>query len=107
MRNLNSVIIEGTLLDAATKIAGTKGCIFTLVHDTRGKHRFDIEVLNKNLSEYCLTYGYKHRGVKVVGRLKEYRDDEERSRVVNVAEHMEFRPKLKRNENGWIEVVKE
>jgi single-strand DNA-binding protein len=48
--------------------------------------------------------GHKGRGVRVVGRLKQSRwtdtDGKTKSRVSIVAEHVEFRPDLKRGEEG-------
>jgi single-strand DNA-binding protein len=48
--------------------------------------------------------GKKGRGVRVVGRLKQDRwtgdDGKQRSRITIVAEHVEFRPEFKKEEDG-------
>jgi single-strand DNA-binding protein len=62
---------------------------------------FDVETWSK-LAENCYNLGHKGRGVRVVGRLKQDRwtgtDGKPRSRVTIVAEHVEFRPDFKKEE---------
>jgi single-strand DNA-binding protein len=62
---------------------------------------FDVETWAK-LAENCYNLGRKGRGIRVVGRLKQDRwagaDGKPRSRVTIVAEHVEFRPDLRKNE---------
>ena len=54
------------------------------------------------LAEVCGEYLKKGRGVRVVGRLKQDRwtdpDGKPHSRIFIVAEHVEFRPQLKKQE---------
>jgi single-strand DNA-binding protein len=115
MNNLNSILIEGNLvrdplLRATPK--GTQVCTFTLASNRFFKQDsglekevgfFDVESWAK-LAEHCYHQGHKGRGVRVVGRLKQDRwsgaDGKNPSRVTIVAEHVEFRPDFKREENG-------
>jgi single-strand DNA-binding protein len=63
---------------------------------------FDIETWSK-LAESCANMGHKGRGVRVVGRLRQDRwtgkDDKPHTRVVIVAEHVEFRPEFVKPSN--------
>jgi single-strand DNA-binding protein len=60
---------------------------------------FDVESWGK-LAENVNSLGRKGRGVRVVGRLKQERwqnsEGRAMARVVIVAEHVEFRPELKK-----------
>jgi single-strand DNA-binding protein len=62
---------------------------------------FDVETWSK-LAENCYNLGHKGRGVRVVGRLKQDRwtgtDGKQKSKVTIVAEHVEFRPDFKKEE---------
>jgi single-strand DNA-binding protein len=84
-------------------------CTFSLASNRYHKHEngleqevsfFDVEAWAK-LAETCQMMGHKGRGVRVVGRLKQNRwnDDEGKahSKVSIVAEHIEFRPDFKKN----------
>lgn len=111
MNNLNSILIEGNivrepLLRATAK--GTSVCTFSLASNRFFKQDsgyekevgfFDIETWSK-LAENCHNLGRKGRGVRVVGRLKQERwngaDGKPKSRVMIVAEHVEFRPEFKK-----------
>ena len=111
MNNLNSVLIEGTLTrDAAFRNTskGTAVCNLSLAcnryfRQDSGLEKevsfFDVEAWSR-VAENCRDKGSKGRGVRVVGRLKQERwngaDGKARSRVVIVAEHVEFRPELKK-----------
>ena len=59
---------------------------------------FDITTWSR-LAEVCGEYLKKGRGVRVVGRLKQDRwtdaDGKVRSKILIVAEHVEFKPQLK------------
>ncbi|MDR1257284.1 MAG: single-stranded DNA-binding protein, partial [Spirochaetaceae bacterium] len=61
---------------------------------------FDVEAWSK-LAENCRSMGYKGRGVRVVGRLKQDRwndtEGKTHSRVSIIAEHVEFRPDFKKD----------
>jgi len=108
MNNLNSILIEGNLVrDPAyrTTPKGTPVCNFTIASNRyfrRGEQGYEREVGFFNvetwakLAETCNRIGTKGRGVRCVGRLREDRwtgeDGKNHSRVVVVAEHVEFRP---------------
>lgn len=108
MNNLNSVLVEGNLTrDPQLKeiASGTKVCTFSIATNRYYKQNqeqqhevsyLDVEVWTK-LAEQCQEYLQKGRGVRVVGRLKQDRweddDGNRHSRVKIVAEHVEFKPR--------------
>lgn len=108
MNNLNSVLIEGNLTrDPQVKEVptGTMVCNFSIASNRYYKQNqeqhhevsyVDVEVWAK-LAEQCQEYLKKGRGVRVVGRIKQDRweDDhgQRHSRVKIVAEHVEFKPR--------------
>jgi single-strand DNA-binding protein len=112
MNNLNSVLIEGNmvrdpLLRSTPK--GTTVCNFTIAsnrfykQDTNYEREvgfFDVETWGK-LADICGSQGKKGRGVRVVGRLKQDRwtgsDGKSHVRIAIVAEHVEYRPEFKKN----------
>jgi single-strand DNA-binding protein len=112
MNNLNSILIEGTLTKDPMTRQTTKGttiCNFSLASNRFYKQDtglekevsfFDVETWAK-LAESCGNKGKKGRGVRVVGRLKQDRwvgtDGKNHSRIVIVAEHVEFRPEFKKH----------
>ncbi|GHV94917.1 hypothetical protein AGMMS50293_12370 [Spirochaetia bacterium] len=120
MNNLNSILIEGNmvrdpLLRSTPK--GTSVCSFTLAsnrffrQDTGLEKEvgfFDVDTWGK-LAEACYNRGHKGRGVRVVGRLKQDRwnsaDGKAHSRVTIVAEHVEFRPEFKKDEDKITELA--
>ena len=63
---------------------------------------FDVEAYNQ-VAEYCSKKATKGRGVRVVGRLKQdtWKDTSGKtaSRIYVVAEHIEYKPEKKTNEN--------
>ena len=106
MNDLNSVLLEGNLTrDPESTV--TKGwttlCTFSIgvnrqykIDDEKKEEVsfFEIETWGR-LAENCFEYLSKGRGVRVVGRLKQSRwesDDKSYSKVVIVAEHVEFKP---------------
>jgi single-strand DNA-binding protein len=108
MNNLNSILIEGNLVrDPLFKNTpkGTPICSFTIASNRFFKQDsniekevgfFDVEAFSK-LADSCRSQGYKGRGVRVVGRLKQNRWSDKgqpHSRIYIVAEHIEFRPDL-------------
>jgi len=110
MNNLNSLLIEGTLVnDPVTVSKKVPVCSFTLASfrvdlDENGKicnevSRFHVEARDK-LAEAVMDRGRKGRGARVVGRLKEIRRKNavgiQESEVIIVAEHVEFRPEFKK-----------
>ncbi|MCL2880686.1 MAG: single-stranded DNA-binding protein [Treponema sp.] len=114
MNNLNSILIEGNLVrDPLLRSTpkGTQVCTFTLASNRFYKQDtglekevgfFDVETWAK-LAENCYSLGHKGRGVRVVGRLKQDRwdgnDGKSHSKISIVAEHVEFRPDFKKEEN--------
>jgi single-strand DNA-binding protein len=112
MNNLNSILIEGNFVRDPMFRSTAKGaslCTFSLASNRYYKNEngleqevsfFDVEAWAK-LAETCQEMGYKGRGVRVVGRLKQDRwnDNEGKlhSKVSIVAEHIEFRPDFKKN----------
>jgi single-strand DNA-binding protein len=109
MNNLNSILIEGNLVrdpEMRTASNGTPVCAFSIASSRYFKQDssvekevsyFNVESWAK-LAENVGNYGHKGRGVRVVGRLKQERwQDKEgnaKSKVVIVAEHIEFRPEF-------------
>lgn len=109
MNQLNSVIVEGNLTQDPDLTYTPKGSAVT--HFTIASNRFykqegerkeevgyfSVESWNR-LAETCAEYLQKGRGVRVVGRLKQDRwkqNGQSRSKIVIVAEHVEFRSKPK------------
>jgi single-strand DNA-binding protein len=115
MNNLNSILIEGNLVRdplLRSTAKGTPLCTFSLASNRFFRQEsglekevsfFEVETWAK-LAENCYSMGRKGRGVRVVGRLKQDRwsgpDGKGRSKVTIVAEHVEFRPEFKRNEDA-------
>ena len=107
MNSLNSILIEGNLTrdpELKSTPKGTSVCSFSVASNRFYKQDeeyqkevsfFDVETWAK-LAESCAEYLEKGRGVRVVGRLKQDRwQDQEgnpRSKVKIVAEHVEFKP---------------
>ncbi|MDR3160362.1 MAG: single-stranded DNA-binding protein [Spirochaetaceae bacterium] len=114
MNNLNSILIEGNLVRDPlyrTTSKGTSLCTFSIASNRffrqdSGLERevsfFEVETWAK-LAENCYNLGRKGRGVRVVGRLKQERwtgsDGKPRSKIAIVAEHVEFRPDFKKEED--------
>ena len=109
MNQLNSVLMEGNLTrDPELKYtsAGTAICALSVACNRYWKKGediqkevsfFDVTAFGR-LAEICAEYLKKGRGVRVVGRLKQERwvkDEQARSKVLIVAEHVEFKPSLK------------
>jgi single-strand DNA-binding protein len=115
MQALNSIILEGNLVrkpDAKLTGKGTPVCNFTVASNRfyrldgseESKEEvsfFDVETWAKQ-AEICEKYLERGRGVRVVGRLKQDRwtdkDGKNQSRVKIVAEHIEFRPRAKKQQ---------
>jgi single-strand DNA-binding protein len=107
VNNLNSILIEGNLVrDPIFKSTpkGTPVCTFSLAsnrfyrQDSETEKEvsfFEVETWSK-LAENCSNLGHKGRGVRVVGRLKQQRwndtEGKPQSKVMIVAEHVEFKP---------------
>lgn len=107
--SLNSILIDGNLTrepELRTTSKGTKVCVFGLannryyeVNDEKVQEVsfFDVETWSK-LAEACSSHLTKGRGVRVIGRIKQDRwqneNGENRSRVKIVAEHVVFKPTI-------------
>ncbi len=113
MNNLNSILIEGNLVrdpELSYTTKGTALCKFAVASNRSYKQDqeiqkevsfFDITTWNR-LAEVCGEYLKKGRGVRVVGRLKQDRwtdpDGKPHSRVFIIAEHVEFKPQIKKQD---------
>lgn len=110
MNNLNSLIIEGNIVRQVVLSEPTEGfkvCKIPLAVNRYFKNStgesvgevsyFDIEAYGK-MAEICEKQCSKGRGIRVVGRLKQSRwkdsDGKSQNKVIVVAEHVEFKPKL-------------
>lgn len=113
MNNLNSILIEGNLVrdpELSYTPKGTAVCKFAVACNRSYKQDdefqkevsyFDVSAWTR-LAEVCGEYLKKGRGVRVVGRLKQDRwtdaDGKAHSRVWIIAEHVEFKPQLKKQD---------
>jgi len=109
MDNLNSILIEGILVadpKAVHSIAENRViCEFTIT--SKRYFKKDREVIEDSSNFDVICYGrvasicaeqlHKDRGVRVVGRLQEYRWGDV-SRVHIIAEHVEFQQRYKYKE---------
>ncbi len=107
MNMLNSLIIEGNVKNV--KETGANCCEITVEYirfyeNENGEtveevSTFPVETWGK-LAEVCKTKCSEGRGLRIVGRLKQNcwkdADGKNNSRLVVVAEHIDFKP-LKRN----------
>ncbi len=105
--SLNSILLEGNLTrdpESKTLATGTQVCNFSIASDRFYRQNestekevsyFDVEAWAR-LGLACSQNLKKGRGVRVVGRLKQDRwqdpEGKARSRVLIVAEHVEFKP---------------
>ncbi|MBE3088410.1 MAG: single-stranded DNA-binding protein [Chloroflexi bacterium] len=111
MNNLNSILIEGNLTrdpELSYTAKGTAVCKFSVAVNRfskqDGEEQKDVSFFDvttwARLAEVCAEYLKKGRGVRVVGRLKQDRwidpDGKTHSCVIIVAEHVEFKPQLKK-----------
>jgi single-strand DNA-binding protein len=115
MNNLNSILIEGNLVrdpELSYTPKGTAVCKFSVACNRSWKQDdefqkevsfFDVSTWTR-LAEVCGEYLKKGRGVRVVGRLKQDRwtdpDGKPHSRVEIIAEHVEFKPQLKKQDGS-------
>ncbi|MDR1410668.1 MAG: single-stranded DNA-binding protein [Spirochaetaceae bacterium] len=118
MNNLNSILIEGNMVRDPlyrTTPKGTHVCTFTLASNRYFKQDsnyekevgfFDVETWSR-LADSCYNQGRRGRGVRVVGRLKQDRwngpDGKPRAKISIVAEHVEFRPEARAEEDAGPE----
>jgi single-strand DNA-binding protein len=110
VNNLNSLLIEGNLVkdsESNTTAKGVLYCTFSIASNRFFKQDekmqkevsyFDVKAWSQ-VAENCRNHGRKGRGVRVVGRLKQERwtgsDNKSHSRIVILAEHVDFRPEFK------------
>jgi single-strand DNA-binding protein len=113
MNNLNSILLEGNLVADPEIHYTPKGapvCSFRVACNRYFKQEeelqkevsyFDVTTWNRQ-AEVCNEYLTKGRGVRVVGRLKQDRwenpEGKTRAKVHIVAEHVEFKPKFRRDD---------
>jgi len=113
MNNLNSILVEGNLVRDPTISTTPKGTpVAKLVLASNRYYKlpdsaqfekevsfFEVSAWG-TLAEAAVKRGKKGRGVRVVGRLKQDRwtgaDGKTCSKVYIVAEHVEFRPDIKK-----------
>ena len=114
MNNLNSILIEGNLVrdpELRETPKGTQVCSFSVASNRFYKQGedlnkevsfFDVETWAKT-AKSCAEYLKKGRGVRIVGRLKQDRwadgEGKNHNRIKIVAEHVEFRPNFKKNQD--------
>jgi single-strand DNA-binding protein len=109
VNSLNSILLEGNLVkdpESKTLSTGSQVCNFTVASDRFYRQSqgdgtekevsfFDVEAWAR-LGVACSQNLKKGRGVRVVGRLKQDRwtdpEGKTKSRVMIVAEHVEFKP---------------
>ena len=120
MNNLNSILLEGNLVREPELRYTTKGTpVCTLVVSSVRTYKLEGErheeasfieaVTAGKLATVCAEHLTKGHGVRVVGRLKQERwedaDGNARSKLVIVAEHVEFQPRRAHRPTGEIEVI--
>ena len=118
MNCLNQIILEGNLVrepERKTLPSGASVCTMPIAVNRKYKTGdgayadavsfFDVEAFG-NLAAVCAKWCPKGRGIRVVGRLKQNRWKDEagksHSRVKIIAEHIEFKPFLKKNPDGSL-----
>jgi single-strand DNA-binding protein len=122
VNSLNSILLEGNLTkdpESKTLSTGTQVCNFSLASDRFYRQNdntekevsyFDVEAWAK-LGLACSQNLKKGRGVRVVGRLKQDRwldaEGKSKSRVIIVAEHVEFKPQKKEEPAEQAEAAEE
>ena len=113
MNNLNTVLMEGTLVrdpERSNQAEGSSTCKLALANNRyfigkTGKWEqdasfFSIYVFGP-VAEACLRILKKGRGIRIVGRLKQLRFTVaglSREKVIILAEHIEFQPEKKADE---------
>lgn len=112
MNMLNSLILEGVVTRELTDNPDCKDfeiAVSRFYKNAEGeikeeKSLFTVELYGNMVAPIITKHIYKDRGVRVVGRLKQrrWKDEEgkEYSRVVVIAEHIEFKPHIKKAEEN-------
>jgi single-strand DNA-binding protein len=114
MNNLNSVLLEGELEHDPVfviKNNGVPACSLRVASSRFFKGRngiekevshFNVEVEGK-MAEQCKQLGHKGRGIRTVGRLKQFcwqtPEGQTVERIALIAEHIEFRPSVQVNQS--------
>ena len=120
MNNLNSILLEGNLTrDPELRYTpkGTPVCTLvvssTRTYKVNGERTEEVSFIEATtwgkLATVCAEHLAKGRGVRVVGRIKQERwedgDGNPRSKIVVVAEHVEFQPRRATAPQTDIEAV--
>ena len=111
MNNLNTVLVEGLLTRNPERLASsseTVACRLPIannryyVNQKDGKWKQDTSFFTVTVfgpvADACMRFLKRGRGVRVVGRLKQFRYEEggiRRERISIMAEHIEFAPEKK------------
>lgn len=112
MNMLNSIILEGNLVENANVTESVNGlktvsctiAVERIYKNAAGENEtevsyFDIECYGEGFAK-LQNYFKKDRGLRVVGRLKQkcWKDEEGKSysKIIIIAEHIEFKPKIKK-----------
>lgn len=113
MNNLNTVLMEGTLIrdpERSNQVTGSSQCRLSLANNRyyfgkNGKWVQDASFftvwVSGPVAESCLKFLRKGRGIRIVGRLKQLRYSMggiSREKVAILAEHIEFQPVKKADE---------
>ena len=113
MNNLNTVLMEGTLIrdpERSNQVTGSSQCRLSLANNRyyfgkNGKWVQDASFftvwVSGPVAESCLKFLRKGRGIRIVGRLKQLRYSMggfSREKVAILAEHIEFQPVKKTDE---------
>ena len=107
MNMINSIIIEGTIVEAKkSNMTNTVRITAKSIRNYKGPDGnvldeisyFDIDTYG-NLADVCEKWAEKDRDIRVIGRLKQERwtDDSGKncSKIIVIAEHIEFKPMKK------------
>ncbi len=120
MNNLNSILLEGNLVrDPELRYTPKGSPLCTLVVSSVRTYKLDGErteevsfieaVTAGKLATVCAEHLTKGRGVRLVGRIKQERwedvEGESRSKIVIVAEHVEFQPRRAHRPTGEREAI--
>ena len=117
MNGLNQVILEGNIVRvpvAKDTPRGTRLCnmpiaVNRVYKDKDGKDvdevgYYDVEAWGEKLASAIEKCGFKGRGVRVVGRLKQNRwkttDGKTMSKIYIIAEHVDFKPVFRKKSDS-------
>ena len=108
MNMLNSLILEGNVVDGLSSIPEGKDFGIEVIRyyknregeNVEDKSYFRVEIYGNMTDEKFTKNIYVGRGIRVVGRLKQKiwtdEDGKEHSKIVVIAEHLEFKPHVKK-----------